>query len=191
MKAIAERQERIQYLTRDEWGRLLKAIDSPRDRAIFLAAYTYGLRASEVGMIRTADIDFARDRIYVHRLKGSISGEWPLLPNVAKAIKRWVKTRQKLGFGNKTVLFVSRQGTPIDRSSLHLLMRKYGGRAGIPSHKQHFHALKHTRAMHLLEQTHDIVGVKDWLGHKSIQSTMKYVQILGFQRFEFAGQLKA
>ena len=191
MKAIVERKERIQYLTQDEWSRLLKAIDSPRDRAIFLTAYTYGLRASEVGMIRTADVDFARDRIYIHRLKGSISGEWPLLPDVAKAIKRWVKIRQKLGFGDKTVLFISRQGTPIDRSTLHLLMRKYGEQAGIPLHKCHFHALKHTRAMHLLEQTHDIVGVKDWLGHKNIQSTMKYVQVLGFQRVEFAGQLKA
>ena len=190
-KALVVREEKLVYLTQEEWARLLKAITDPRDRAIFITAYTYGLRASEVGMLRVSDVDFARDRIYIRRLKGSISGEWPLLPEVAKAIKRWLKARQKLGLGDKTTLFVTRQGTPIHRSTLHLLMRKYGEKANIPEHKRHFHVLKHTRAMHLLERTHDIVGTKDWLGHKNIQNTMKYVQVLGFHRWEFAQHLEA
>jgi hypothetical protein len=29
-----------------------------------------------------------------------------------------------------------------------------------------------TRTMHLLEQTHDIVGTKAWLGHRNIENTM-------------------
>jgi site-specific recombinase XerC len=136
-----------------------------------------------------ADVDFARDRIYIHRLKGSISGEWPLLPEVEKWLKHWLKARQKAGLGNKAYLFVSNRGTPIHRSTLHLLMRKYGELAGIPEHKRHFHAIKHTRAMHLLESTHDIVGTKDWLGHRRIENTMKYVQVLGFHRWEFAERL--
>jgi len=189
-KALAVREEKLVYLTEEEWQRLLKAIDNTRDKAVFITAYTYGLRASEVGMLRVSDVDFARDRIFIRRLKGSISGEWPLLPEVAKAIKRWLRVRQKQGLGDKTALFVTRQGTPIHRSTLHLLMRKYGERAGIPEHKQHFHVLKHSRAMHLLEETHDIVGTKDWLGHKNIQNTMKYVQVLGFHRWEFAQNLK-
>lgn len=183
-------KETIVYLTPEEWTRLLSVIVDPRDRAIFLTAYTYGLRASEVGLIRLADLDFARDRIYIRRLKGSISGEWPLLPEVARAIKRWLKARQKAGFGEKATLFVSRQGNPIHRSTLHLLMRRYGKLAGIPEHKRHFHVLKHSRAMHLLEQTRDIVGTKDWLGHKNIQNTMKYVQVLGIHRWEFAQKLR-
>ena len=188
-RALVERKDEIAYLTPEEWKPLLKMIDDPRDRAIFVTAYTYGLRASEVGLIRVSDVDFARDRIYIRRLKGSISGEWPLLPEVAKAIKRWLKARQKLGLGDKTMLFVTRQGTPIHRSTLHLLMRKYGEKANILEHKRHFHVLKHSRAMHLLEETHDIVGTKDWLGHKNIQNTMKYVQVLGFHRWEFADKL--
>ena len=189
-RALVERKDEIAYLTPEEWKPLLKMIDDPRDRVIFVTAYTYGLRASEVGLIRVPDVDFARDRIYIRRLKASISGEWPLLPEVAKAIKRWLKARQKLGLGSKTALFVTRQGTPIHRTTLHLLMRKYGEKANIPEHKRHFHVLKHSRAMHLLEETHDIVGTKDWLGHKNIQNTMKYVQVLGFHRWEFAQNLK-
>jgi len=188
-KAIVEKHEEIVYLTPEEWKRLLKAINNVRDKAIFLTAYTYGLRASEVGLIKVSDVDFARDRIYIRRLRGSISGEWPLLPEVSRAIKRWLRERQRKGLGEKITLFVSRQGTPIDRTTLHRFMGKYGEEAGIPPHKRHFHVLKHSRAMHLLEQTHDIVGVKDWLGHKNIQNTVKYVQVLGFHRWQFAEQI--
>jgi integrase len=49
-----------------------------RNRAIFLIAYRHGLRASEIGLLRTGDLDFKKLRIMVHRLKGSYSGEHPL-----------------------------------------------------------------------------------------------------------------
>lgn len=190
MGALVEQKEQLAFLTKGEWNNLLKSIDNARDKALFLTAYTYGLRASEIGLLRLSDIDFARDRIYIRRLKGSISGEWPLMPDVAKAIKRWLKERQKNGWANKQALFVSRQGAPIHRTTLHLLIRKYGERANIPEHKRHFHVLKHSRAMHLLEETRDIVGCKDWLGHKNIQNTMVYVHLLGFHRFQFAEKLR-
>jgi integrase/recombinase XerD len=186
---VEVRREELTYLTREEWGRLLKVIKSPRDRAIFLMAYTYGLRASEVGLLRVTDIDFARDRIYIRRLKGSISGEWRLMPEVEKALKRWLQERQRRGWGDKAALFLSNRGLPIDRTTLHVLMRKYGEAAGLPPHKRHFHVLKHTAAAHLLEATHDIVGTKDWLGHRNISSTMRYVQLLGFHRDQFAEAL--
>ena len=188
---LVEQKEKLSFLTKSEWNNLLRSIDNARDKAIFLTAYTYGLRASEVGLLRLADVDFARDRLYIRRLKGSISGEWPLLPDVAKAIKRWLKLRQKNGWANKQALFLSRQGTPIHRTTLHLLMKKYGEIANIPPHKRHFHVLKHSRAMHMLEDTADIVGCKDWLGHKNIQNTMKYVQLLGIHRFQFARKLRS
>jgi integrase len=47
----------INFLTQDEMRRLLDAINSKRDYAIFLLAYRHGLRASEVGNLATADLD--------------------------------------------------------------------------------------------------------------------------------------
>ena len=40
-----------------------------RDYAIFLLAYRHGLRASEVGMLSTADLDLKQYRLRIHRLK--------------------------------------------------------------------------------------------------------------------------
>ena len=54
----------INFLTQDETRRLLDAIDSKRDYAIFLLAYRHGLRASEIGMLSTADLDVKQYRLH-------------------------------------------------------------------------------------------------------------------------------
>ena len=46
----------IQFLTQSEMRRLLDAIDTRRDKALFLIAYRHGLRASEVRMLRVEDV---------------------------------------------------------------------------------------------------------------------------------------
>lgn len=57
-KRSSLRTETIKFLTLDEVRRLFSVIESKRDRAIFLTAYRHGLRASEVGMLRVADLEF-------------------------------------------------------------------------------------------------------------------------------------
>ncbi len=65
---------------------------------------------------------------------------------------------------------------------------KYAEAADLPRDKQKFHVLKHSIATHLLEETGDIVFVKEWLGHASIQSTMFYAQLLSKKRDEIAAR---
>ena len=68
------RLETIKYLTQEELKALFTAIDHKRDKALFLIAYRQGLRASEIGMLQTSDLDFPSQRIRIHRLKKSLSG---------------------------------------------------------------------------------------------------------------------
>jgi len=172
----------IHYLTQEEMKRLLKVIDNRRDKAIFLMAYSYGLRASEVGLLRREDIDFERFKIRITRLKGSISAEYPLRPEVAKALRSYLRTRKD----DSPILFPSRRGLPINRRTLDYLMKKYSEKAGIPQEKRHFHVLKHSIATHLLDAGADIMFVKDWLGHKNIQNTIVYSQLTSKTRDEQA-----
>ena len=74
-------QRTIAFLTQDELRRLFKVIHSKRDKAIFLVAYRHGLRASEIGLLQRADVDATQGRISIHRLKGSISGVYPMQPD--------------------------------------------------------------------------------------------------------------
>jgi type 1 fimbriae regulatory protein FimB len=163
----------IHFLTQDELRRLFKVIRSKRDKAIFLVAYRHGLRASEIGLLQRADVDAKQGRISIHRLKGSISGIYPMQPDVLKAVRSYLRTRAD----ELPYLFVSNRGVPISRFMLHHLMQTYGEVTGLPIEKRKFHSLKHSIATHLLDAGGDLAFVKDWLGHANIQNTTIYARL--------------
>src|SRR4051812_7143317 len=84
--------DKIQYFTQSELKRFFSVITSQRDRALFLLAYRHGLRASEMGLLRVSDIDFARHRLRIHRLKNSISGTHTLQPDEVKFLKAHLRS---------------------------------------------------------------------------------------------------
>lgn len=163
----------IHFLTQDELRRLFKVIRSKRDTAIFLVAYRHGLRASEIGLLQRADVDMKQGRIAIHRLKGSLSGVYPMQPDVLQAIRSYLRTRAD----ESPYLFLSNRHVPIGRFMLLHLMQTYGKLAGIPLEKQKFHCLKHSIATHLLDAGADLAFVKDWLGHANIQNTTIYARL--------------
>ncbi len=164
--------ETIRFLTLEELARLFAAVRaSPRDRALFLIAYRHGLRASEVGLLRTDDVDFRALRIMVHRLKGSHSGAHPMQPDEAKVLRAYLREQPS---PRSPILFPSNRGAPIARRTLDWLMKRYGEAADVPPAKRHFHCLKHSIATHLLEAGADLRFVQDWLGHSNIQNTVVY-----------------
>lgn len=84
----------IHYLTQDEMKRLLEVVKSKRDKAIFFLAYRHGFRASEIGLLKRTDVDLKKGRIYIQRLKGSYSGEYPLEADEIKILKSYLRTRK-------------------------------------------------------------------------------------------------
>jgi len=108
-------QRTIHFLTQDELRQLFKVIRSKRDKAIFLVAYRHGLRASEIGLLQRTDVDAKQGRISIHRLKGSISGVYPMQPDVLKTIRSYLRTRTD----ESPYLFLSNRNVPISRYTLH------------------------------------------------------------------------
>jgi integrase len=151
------RTRSIRFFTPEELGRLLGVIHDKRDRALFLVAYRHGLRASEIGLLRTSDLDFKALRLMVHRLKGSHSGEHPVQPDEARALKAYLRHRAS----RSPILFPSRREAPISRRTLDWLMKRYGEQAGLPQDKRHFHCLKHSIATHMLSAGGDLVFVQN------------------------------
>jgi integrase/recombinase XerD len=167
------------YLTIPEKERFFKAIDSVRDRGIFRLLYHHGLRASEIGKLEMSDYrqgsSLELDRIYIHRLKGSISGECVVVPAAAMAVRAWIRKR-----GHRSgPLFPSRLGSPISRIRIFELMQRYCRRAEIPPEKQHPHCLKHTCCTHLIsDQKESIMDVRTHVGHVNIRNTMIYSELM-------------
>lgn len=170
----------IKYLAQDELKRLFQAIESgksssftKRNLTIFLIAYRHGLRVSEVRMLKLEDVSTDHGRIFCHRVKSGISGEYPMDMPEIKAMRAYLKERKD----NCPYLFMSQRGLPLSRRTLDYWMRYYGEKAGIPPDKRHFHVLRHSIATHLLDAGADLRFVQDWLGHARISSTVIYAQI--------------
>ena len=150
-----------------------------RELAMILLAYRHGIRASEVCNLRLDDLDLKNGSLIVARLKGSLRttqalaghrGE-PLLDE-QKAVRDWLRQRPNDG---SDFLFVSQKGGRLDRTQFFRLFRAIAADAGLPPEKQHPHALKHSIATHLVSANVNLALVKQALGHKSINSTMRYI----------------
>ena len=191
----ARRMERIKFLTVDEWRRLFSAMESRRDRALFLIAYRHGLRVSEVGLLHRADFDEKQHRLSVHRLKGSLPGVHKMQADEVKALKEYLRERKRQAEKNgvddtNPLLFPDRYGNAISRFALDWLMRRnYGAKADLPADKRHFHVLKHSIAVHLLDAGADLRFVQDWLGHADISNTVIYATLTSKTRDEKARSL--
>lgn len=108
--------ETIRFLTLEELARPFATTrTSTRDRALLLLAYRHGLGASEVGLLRTDDIDFRALRIMVHRVKGSHSGVHPMQPDEVKALREYLREQPS---PSSPILFPSNRRDPIARRRL-------------------------------------------------------------------------
>ena len=87
-------------------------------------------------------------------------------------------------------IFVSRQGRPISRKMLDVLVKKYGAIAGWPQQLRHCHVFKHACCTHLLSKGFNVEQVQDWVGHANIQNTMIYARVTNARRTEMGTQLK-
>src|SRR5215471_3615110 len=182
------RQDRIiEVLTQEEAGRLFAVITHKRDRVLFRMAYRHGLRASEVGLLHRHDADLRTGRLTVRRLKGSLSGVYPMQPDTQKLLKAYLRSRKDVS----PYLFVSNREVPISRYTLWSLMQNYGKAAGLPPAKRTFHILKHSISTHLLDAGADLAFVRDWLGHANIQNTLVYARLTTVKRDREARRLFA
>src|ERR1022692_2925644 len=174
------------YLQAEEVDRFFRVIDSPRDRALFRLMYHAGLRASELGILQLRDYNPRTERIFVHRLKGSNSGEHHLCREESRVLHAWLKVRGPwLG-----PLFPSNRRTGIKRSMIDVLVKQYGAMAGIEPKFCHAHIFKHSCATHLFDKGFHVEQVQDWLGPVNIQSTMVYAHTTNERRSQMANELR-
>ncbi|MCC8027693.1 MAG: site-specific integrase [Clostridium sp.] len=175
------RNKKIKFLTKNELAELFARINldasdyAVRNRAIFYIAKYCALRASEIGLIHLNDYDPTSHLVYCERLKGSQSNTLKIVDNkVCDALNAYYSIRILMPT-ESPFLFLSRLNRPISRKTLDLIFKQYCTGTHIPQDKRHFHTLKHTRAMELIEYRLELRDVQWWLGHANLSNTMIYL----------------
>jgi integrase len=109
----------------------------------------------------------------VQRLKGSDKTTQQLVPNLNDS---------DFDEAGKLMAFIAKIGAVGEmqifdgsRQRWHEYICEYGSLAGLPSHMQHCHILKHSIARRLIGAL-DVGTLQAYMGHKSGASTMEYLK---------------
>jgi type 1 fimbriae regulatory protein FimB/type 1 fimbriae regulatory protein FimE len=161
-------------LTEREVEKLIEAAKynryGSRDSAIILIAFRHGLRASELCELQWSDVEFETATLHLRRAKGGQVGTHPLLGDELRML-RVLKREAKSPF-----IFVSERGAPFSIAGVAKLIERAGIEAKMPF-KVHPHMLRHACGFVLANRGTDTRTLQAYLGHRSIQSTVRYTEL--------------
>jgi integrase len=170
-----------EYLTEAEIARLMTAASfnrhGGRDGTMILLAYRHGLRVAELVALRWDAVDFANGRLHVNRAKNGSPAVHPLSGKELRALRRLRREQEPTPF-----VFTSERGAPFAASGFRKLIARLGIAAKL-EFPVHPHMLRHACGYALANKGHDTRSLQAYLGHKNIQSTVRYTE-LSPQRFK-------
>ena len=147
-----------------------------RDKAMLEVLYATGLRVSE---LISLDLDDVNLKIgYINCAGNGTARVVPIYAEAIKAVKDYLdKSRNILCFDESVkALFVNINGKRMSRQGFWKILKKYKDEAGIPKEITP-HTLRHSFALHLLENGADLKSIQELLGHSDISSTQIYSEI--------------
>lgn len=171
-----------EYLTQEEIAKLFAATKTTsrnpeRDYCLLLLMFRHGLRVSEACSLRMSDIDLENKVFHVRRLKGCDHGTHDFYNGETSAIRAWLLEREKMNPpASMEELFVSERRKPMSRVTVFVMIRQLAAAAGLEHLEVHPHMLRHSTGYALIQKT-DVRVVQDFLGHKSINSTVRYTKL--------------
>ena len=159
-------------LSREEVGRILKAVINLKHKALLVTAYSAGLRVGEVVRLKVSDLDSKRMQIRVTAGKGAKDRYTVLSETALRVLREYFKVEKPQDW-----LFPGKDPSDhlSERSAEHVFEHAKQ-KAGITK-KATFHTLRHSFATHLLEYGTDIRYIQELLGHDSIETTERYTHV--------------
>ncbi len=153
--------------------RFFKVVDSIRDRLLFLLMLRCGLRVSEACALAWKDVDLPALTLRVDGGKGDADRVAYLAPDVVRALRLWRAHRC-----GSPYLFPSRKvsGTHLGRRNVFMMMKRYLQQAGVTGCYSP-HCLRHTFATQLLNAGVTLEVLKELMGHRGVQMTLRYTEL--------------
>lgn len=148
-----------------------------RDRAMLELLYATGIKVSEIIELRTDDINLKQGllRCRTHTHERIV----PIGKTAVYAVRQYLdKSRSKLASDDgMKYLFLNRNGEKMSRQGFWKILKGYGKSAGIKKDITP-HTIRHSFAMHLLQNGADLEAIRQLLGHSEMSSTQVYSKLM-------------
>ena len=147
-----------------------------RDKAMLEVMYATGIRVTE---LIDLDVDDVNLEMGIVKCAGSKKTRMiPLYPAALKALSDYLlDVRASMAAPEETALFVNVGGIRMSRQGFWKILKYYQGTAHIEKEITP-HTLRHSFAVHLLENGADVGAVQELMGHSDISSTQMYTQLI-------------
>ena len=189
------KKEPVSYLTLNGIKLLLEQPDTAtrkgrRDLAMLALMYDSGARVQEI--IDTEPSSIRMDKPYIIKIigKGNKARVVPLVEQSLGQIKRYMEENNLLLSNMRSSpLFSNSRKEKLTRAGINGILKKYADmarnkNAEIIPEKISPHSLRHSKAMHLLQAGVNLVYIRDFLGHESVQTTEIYARADSKQKRE-------
>ena len=148
-----------------------------RDKAMLEVMYATGIRVSELIGLDLADVQLESGVIKC--CSGKKSRTVHLYPDALKALTAYIREVRSslLAEPGETALFVNIGGARMSRQGFWKILKHYQTTAHIEKEITP-HTLRHSFAVHMLENGADLGSVQELMGHSDISSTQMYTQMV-------------
>ena len=182
LKAPKVEKKIPEILTTSEVVRLLEQPQGTnpkdvRDKAMLELLYATGIKVSELICLNIGDADTRSGLLLCS--SGGKERYIPMGREAETALKDYINKARPLMAsdpGEKT-LFINCYGKKLTRQGFWKILRSYAESAGIKS-EINAQTLRHSFALHLLQNGADIDAVSEMLGHSYISTTKRYDRVL-------------
>jgi len=165
-----------EHLLPDEVDDLIKAAGQVgrhplRDKTLILVAYRHGLRVSELTDLKWEQFDLKRAQVHINRLKSGSPATHPIEGDEVRLLRRLQRK-----YPDSPFVFTTERGGPMTRSTVSKLIARAGENAGL-AFPVHPHMLRHATGFYLANNGIPTRTIQAYLGHKSIQHTVRYTEL--------------
>jgi len=148
-----------------------------RDHAMLELLYATGMRVTELISLNMEDLNLMAG--FVRCESKGRERIIPLYRTAIKALGDYVREvrPQIIADNEETALFVNMNGERMSRQGFWKIIKYYQEKAGIQKEITP-HTLRHSFAVHLLENGADLRAIQEMLGHADISSTQMYTHVV-------------
>ena len=175
----------IEYLEKSEIEALLGSINRTtdagrRDYALFALMFNTGARVQEIVDLRVRDLRLESPCQVRFTGKGNRVRVCPIWPRTAQLLQDLIRQRSHAD-GADDHVFCNDRGAPLTRFGVRYLLQRHIAASvkqapTLAGKRIHPHSLRHTTAIHLLKAGVDFATISQWLGHASLNTTMRYAR---------------